>query len=49
VKAGLQVQGFDVGDPIAPQEPLSPAVLDDVRASLQDAQGAPGERMARGG
>jgi 4-hydroxy-tetrahydrodipicolinate synthase len=41
VKAGLQVQGFDVGDPIAPQEPLSQAVLDDVRASLQAAQGAP--------
>ncbi|HLH25996.1 MAG TPA: dihydrodipicolinate synthase family protein [Chloroflexota bacterium] len=41
VKAGLQVQGFDVGDPIAPQEPLSQAVLDDVRASLREAQGAP--------
>jgi 4-hydroxy-tetrahydrodipicolinate synthase len=41
VKAGLQVQGFDVGGPFAPQEPLSQAVLDDVRASLQEAQGAP--------
>ncbi|HZS01587.1 MAG TPA: dihydrodipicolinate synthase family protein [Chloroflexota bacterium] len=41
VKAGLQVQGFDVGDPIAPQEPLTRAVLDDVRASLAEAQGTP--------
>ena len=41
VKAGLQIQGFDVGGPVPPQEPLSPAVLDDVRASLQEAQGAP--------
>lgn len=41
VKAGLQVQGFDVGGPIPPQDPLSPAVLADVRASLQEAQGAP--------
>lgn len=40
VKAGLQVQGFDVGGPIPPQEPLSQAVLDDVRASLQESQGA---------
>jgi 4-hydroxy-tetrahydrodipicolinate synthase len=41
VKAGLQVQGFDVGDPIPPQEPLSQQVLADVRGSLQAAQGAP--------
>ncbi|HEY7061015.1 MAG TPA: dihydrodipicolinate synthase family protein [Chloroflexota bacterium] len=40
VKAGLQLQGFDVGGPIPPQEPLSQAVLDDVRASLHEAQGA---------
>src|SRR5581483_2593461 len=45
VKAGLQVQGFDVGDPIAPQEPLTRAVLDDVRASLAEAQRAPRDCM----
>jgi 4-hydroxy-tetrahydrodipicolinate synthase len=41
VKAGAQVQGGDMGDPIAPQVPLSQAMLDDARASLHEAQGTP--------
>ncbi len=41
VKAGLQIQGFDVGGPISPQDPLSKETIEDVRASLQEAQGVP--------
>jgi 4-hydroxy-tetrahydrodipicolinate synthase len=40
VKAGLQVQGFDVGDPIPPQDPLSREAIADIQASLREAQGA---------
>jgi 4-hydroxy-tetrahydrodipicolinate synthase len=39
VKAGLQTQGFDVGDPIAPQDALSKDAIQDIAASLRDAQG----------
>lgn len=39
VKAGLQVQGFEVGDPIPPQEPVTAEALADIRASLAEAQG----------
>src|SRR5690606_33865268 len=32
VKAGLTLQGFDAGVPIAPQEPLSPQAIAEIRA-----------------
>lgn len=35
VKAGLQIQGFDVGQPIRPQEPLKPEAVDEIRQALQ--------------
>ncbi|HLW58902.1 MAG TPA: dihydrodipicolinate synthase family protein [bacterium] len=35
VKAGLQVQGFDVGDPIAPQSRLPAAGHDEIRQALR--------------
>ena len=38
VKAGLEVQGFEVGDPIPPQEPLSREAIEDIRVSLAAAQ-----------
>ncbi len=40
VKAGLQLQGFAVGDPIPPQSPLTPAAVAEVAAAL-DAAHAP--------
>jgi 4-hydroxy-tetrahydrodipicolinate synthase len=38
VKVGLQLQGFDVGDPIAPQEPLGRDAVEDIRQTLAGAQ-----------
>ncbi len=35
IKAGLQIQGFDVGGPIAPQEPLRPEAFEEIRAALR--------------
>jgi 4-hydroxy-tetrahydrodipicolinate synthase len=34
IKAGLQLQGFDVGGPIRPQEPLPPAAVEEIRLAL---------------
>ncbi|MEZ4707761.1 MAG: dihydrodipicolinate synthase family protein, partial [Caldilineaceae bacterium] len=34
IKAGLQIQGFAVGDPLPPQQPLTPQERDEVRAVL---------------
>jgi 4-hydroxy-tetrahydrodipicolinate synthase len=34
VKAGLQTQGFDVGGPIPPQEPLKPEAVEEIRQAL---------------
>jgi 4-hydroxy-tetrahydrodipicolinate synthase len=45
VKAGLQVQGFAVGDPLPPQEPLGAAAIAEIRAAL-DAAGALAPRPA---
>lgn len=38
VKAGLTLQGFDVGPPIAPQSALGAAAVDEVRAALAMAE-----------
>jgi len=35
MKAGLEIQGFDVGPPIAPQEPLLPEAIYEIREVLQ--------------
>ena len=35
IKAGLRIQGFDVGDPIRPQEPLSRAAVEEIRQALE--------------
>ncbi len=35
MKAGLQVQGFDVGGPVPPQEPLERGALDEIRSALE--------------
>jgi len=35
MKAGLMIQGFDVGGPIAPQEPLGGAAIAEITAALQ--------------
>jgi 4-hydroxy-tetrahydrodipicolinate synthase len=35
IKGALQMQGFDVGDPLAPQAPLSEAGRQEVRAVLE--------------
>jgi len=35
IKAGLRVQGFEVGDPIPPQQPLPAAAVEEVRAALE--------------
>lgn len=35
IKAALAMQGFDVGDPLAPQAPLGAAARDEVRGVLQ--------------
>lgn len=34
IKGGLQIQGYEVGDPLRPQEPLSAAGREDVRQML---------------
>jgi len=34
IKGGLQLQGYAVGDPLPPQEPLSAAGLEEVRSVL---------------
>jgi 4-hydroxy-tetrahydrodipicolinate synthase len=34
IKAGLELQGFDVGPPVPPQAPLPPAAIEEVRAAL---------------
>jgi 4-hydroxy-tetrahydrodipicolinate synthase len=34
IKTALQLQGFDVGDAIAPQEPLKPEAVEDIRRAL---------------
>jgi 4-hydroxy-tetrahydrodipicolinate synthase len=35
IKAGLALQGFDVGPPLPPQAPLGPEAVEDVREALQ--------------
>jgi 4-hydroxy-tetrahydrodipicolinate synthase len=41
IKAGLQLQGYDVGGPIAPQAPLSPDDRRAVESALRDVGGLP--------
>jgi 4-hydroxy-tetrahydrodipicolinate synthase len=36
IKAGLQLQGYDVGDPVPPQAPLTPAERELVQALLAE-------------
>ena len=36
IKAALNLQGFDVGDPIAPQQPLNDAARQEIAAVLQE-------------
>ena len=36
IKAALEVQGFAVGGPIAPQEPLAAAAVAEIRAALEE-------------
>ncbi len=36
IKAALTIQGFDVGPPLAPQEPLAPAALAEIRTALAE-------------
>ena len=36
IKAGLAIQGYDVGDPVAPQSPLTPDDRKVVEAVLRD-------------
>ena len=31
IKAALRLQGFDVGEPVAPQQPLGPEAIEDIR------------------
>lgn len=38
IKTALQLQGFDVGDAIAPQQPLKPEAVEDIRRALQRLQ-----------
>jgi 4-hydroxy-tetrahydrodipicolinate synthase len=35
IKAGLQIQGYDVGDPVPPQAPLAPEERKAVEAALE--------------
>jgi 4-hydroxy-tetrahydrodipicolinate synthase len=35
IKGGLKLQGYDVGDPLPPQAPLSPEGVEDVRRALK--------------
>jgi 4-hydroxy-tetrahydrodipicolinate synthase len=34
IKAALRLQGFEVGEPIAPQQPLAPEAIEDIRRAL---------------
>jgi 4-hydroxy-tetrahydrodipicolinate synthase len=34
IKTALRLQGFDVGDPMSPQEPLNPEAVEDIRRAL---------------
>ncbi|WP_335948640.1 dihydrodipicolinate synthase family protein [Salipiger bermudensis] len=36
IKAALELQGFEVGDPVAPQKPLGAAARDEVASALRD-------------
>ncbi len=36
IKAGLRIQGFEVGDPIRPQEPLPTAAVEEIRKALEE-------------
>ena len=36
IKAGLNLQGYDVGDPFPPQEPLFPKQIEEIRKVLDD-------------
>ena len=38
IKTALQLQGFDVGDAIAPQEALKPEAVEDIRRALAQLQ-----------
>jgi len=38
IKTALQLQGFDVGDALAPQEALKPEAVDDIRRALAQLQ-----------
>jgi 4-hydroxy-tetrahydrodipicolinate synthase len=40
VKTGLEVQGFEVGPPIAPQEPLKPEAREEIRRALEEIERA---------
>ncbi len=40
IKAALQIQGWEVGAPISPQEPLPPHALAEIRQVLDDIQNA---------
>jgi dihydrodipicolinate synthase/N-acetylneuraminate lyase len=42
VKGGLQLMGFDVGNPLAPQSPLEAAGVEDVKAVLAEWGAIPG-------
>lgn len=44
IKAGLEIQGFQVGPPIAPQEPLKPQAVAEIRQALEEL-GAAGPRL----
>jgi 4-hydroxy-tetrahydrodipicolinate synthase len=36
IKAGLEIQGFPVGDPVPPQDPLSPHDKEDIKKALKE-------------
>ena len=36
IKAGLSIQGYDVGDPVPPQAPLTEAQREVVEAALRE-------------
>jgi 4-hydroxy-tetrahydrodipicolinate synthase len=42
IKGGLQLQGYAVGDPLAPQAPLSPEGIEEMRQALAAAGALPG-------
>ena len=43
IKAGLRLQGFDVGDPVAPLSPLQAEAIEEIRAVLSHVDGAAGK------